>query len=223
MRSSSPSVSRSRRPTGKTRGPSAGRKARMSLRPCGRRHRGHDARRLVQRVVPHVGVEVHRDAVDLDASSLGVDLVAERGDPPVDGDATLDDQLLAGATGAEAGAGEGPLEALLGHAQRHRLRAARSVDRLVGLDLAAVRPRRSADAVGRRPRRLGGLGSEQRRERREGSERRAARAARGTSGVVAYSSGRPGRLVPARLLDQAPVRRARAGPRRSSRRGSPLT
>ena len=78
-------------------------------------HRRHDPGRLVEGVVLHVGVEVDLETVDPDLILRRVTAVAERRDGPVQGDPTLDDQLLAGSTGAVPRAREETLEALDRH------------------------------------------------------------------------------------------------------------
>src|SRR5438067_921638 len=143
-------------------------------------HRCHDPGRLVERVVPDAGVEVHREAVDPDLVPLGVRLVAERRHHSVDRHPTLDHEALTGPAGAVPGASQRTLEPLLRHDQLGSGRSSRSgspdpestTSRSAGPSSSASSPRSGAMA-----------GS----EAREGSPRRSRKA-----GVVANRAGRPG-------------------------------
>ena len=122
VRSSRPSVSASRRPTGNTRGLGGHQvdHRRAALR-VGRR--GHDARGLVQQVVDQALAHADPGAVDLDVVGLGIDPRAEGRHLAVDGDPARRDQVLAGPAAAEAGLGQHLLQALAGRAHPRRGRA----------------------------------------------------------------------------------------------------
>ena len=144
-------------------------------------HRRHDSWGLVQGVVPHVGVEVHLETVDPTVILCRVEPIAERRDGPVDGDATLDDQLLARATGAESR----PREARAGGARPATVRRysdGRLGSGSGGLDYVrfVVVPRRSSASTPRSGARDGNEASEGRPSRSR------------NSGVVANRTGRPG-------------------------------
>jgi hypothetical protein len=69
-------------------------------------HRRDDPRRLVEGVVLHVGVEVDLEAVDPNLIQRGISSIPEGRDGSVQRDASFDDQLFAGSTGAVAGTRE---------------------------------------------------------------------------------------------------------------------
>ena len=76
-------------------------------------HRRDDARRLVEHDVALRPVELHRDAVDVDAVDRGIDACAEFGDDlAVHPHTTRDDEVFADAPRRDARVREGLLQAL---------------------------------------------------------------------------------------------------------------
>ena len=82
--------------------------------------RAEEAARLVDGEVNRRGGRPERPPVDLDAVSVRVGDIAQRGAPAVDADPTVDDELLRTPSRGEPGAGDELLEPLTGHRQRRR-------------------------------------------------------------------------------------------------------
>ena len=111
VRIRSPSVSRSSRPTGKTRG-SGGTSVQDGGPAVGVRRRRDDVVGLVQQVVDEVGGHREQDPVDLHPGRGHVDTPAQDGHRAVDGHPAGRDQLLTDTPRPLAGAGQYLLQAL---------------------------------------------------------------------------------------------------------------
>ena len=198
-------MSKSSRPTGKTRG-SPGTSSTHRAPAFGVVRGGDDPRRLVEQVVHEVGPR-RRPARRRPRCCCGrdVDPVAEHRDLAVDGDAARRDELLAGAPGAEPGARQDLLDAL---AARTRSGSPRQS---VGFGCELGRIRRPRRPWGRR--RDAARARAPRRRSRRGRSRPAAagrRASRGPGVRGTTSSCRRGRRGRGRGRARTP-RRSRAG------------